>query len=124
VPLHLKHDVMLTLFLAVGHFCFEARRQSADADLGGARTETDLGREVGGGPAFLIAALLRRRKHPSWLRYALSASSMYCTSTTAGARYGWSRAQALPGRPLRCLATTSDEKCGLNCWLLREFHPA
>ena len=36
-------------------------------------------------PAFLIAGLLRRRKHPSWLCYALSASSTYCTSTTAGA---------------------------------------
>ena len=60
--------------------------------------------------AFLIAGLLRRRNHPPWLCYARSASSTYCTSTTAVARHEWSRSQALPGRPLRRLATTSDEK--------------
>ena len=65
-------------------------------------------------PAFLMTSLLRRRNHPPWLRYALSASSTDCTSATAGARHEWSRSQALPGRRLRRLATTSHEKCGLK----------
>ena len=60
------------------------------------------------------ASLLRRRNHPPWLRYARSASSTYCQSTTAAARHEWSRSQALPGRRLRRLATTSDEKCGIR----------
>ena len=52
---------------------------------GDPKGDTDAGASWLAYPEFLIAGLLRRRKHPSWLRYALSASSTYCTSTTAGA---------------------------------------